>query len=97
MSKLRGASRDGRRSPTTSSRVWNGRWFVSASTDAIFAPYRGAVWTADSIVPLGDTAELSFVVGEGDQLRFYERVRHPSTWSEYVQRQAAKQYQQAST
>ena len=55
----------------------NGRWFVSAATDAIFAPYRGAVWVADSIVPLSDTAELSFVVTDDLEVRFYERVRHP--------------------
>ena len=71
----------------------NGRWFVSAATDAIFAPYRGAVWVADSIVPLSDTAELSFVVTDDLEVRFYERVRHPATWSEYVHRQAAKDQQ----
>jgi hypothetical protein len=74
----------------------NGRWFVSASSDAIYAPYRGAVRVADSVVPLADTAELCFVVGDGDEVRFFERIRHPATWSEHVRRQTEKKLQKTA-
>ena len=71
-------------------------WFVSAGSDRIYAPYRGVVWTADTAVPLAETADLAFVVDDDLQLRFYERVRHPSTWSEYVRRQTEKKLQKTA-
>jgi hypothetical protein len=62
----------------------------------IYAPYRGAVRVADSVVPLADTAELCFVVGDGDEVRFFERIRHPATWSEHVRRQTEKKLQKTA-
>ena len=75
----------------------NGRWFVSAASDAIYARYRGIVWTADTAVTMDDQAELSFTVDDDDQLTFYERIRHPPTWSQYVQRQAEKELQKSAS
>ena len=45
--------------------------------DLIYAPYRGVVWTADTAVPMADTAELAFTVDDDGELRFYERIRRP--------------------
>ena len=71
-------------------------WLVSAGSDRIYIQHKGVVWAGDSVVPLADTEELSFVVGDELELRFYQRVRHPATWSEYVRRQAAKELQKTT-
>ena len=48
-------------------------------------------------MPLADTAELAFVVDDDLKLHFYERIRNPSTWSEYVRRQAEKEHQKTAS
>ena len=73
-----------------------GHWLVSAGSDRIYVPYRGTVWAADSVVPIADTVELSFVVDDDLEVRFYERLKHPSTWSEHVRKQTAKQLQKTA-
>ena len=72
------------------------RWFVSAGSDRIYTRYAGAVWVSDSVVPLADTAELSFVVTDDGEIRFYERIRQPATWSAYIQRQSAKELKKSA-
>src|SRR5918995_949491 len=37
-------------------------WLVSATTDEVFSPYRGAVWVADTGVVVSDMTELWFYV-----------------------------------
>ena len=74
-----------------------GRWPVAASDDRIYAPYRGVVWVADSIVPMADTVDLCFYVSDADELHFFKRVKRPATWSEYVRRQTEKRLQKTAS
>ena len=69
---------------------------MSAASDRIYIRHQGVVWTGDTAVPLADTKELAFIVGDDLELRFYERIRHPATWSLCIRRQAAKEYQKAA-
>ena len=71
-------------------------WLVSASSHRIDVPHQGVIWAGDTAIPQADTEELSFIVGDDLGLRFYQRIRHPSTWSEHVRRQTAKELQKAA-
>ncbi len=64
--------------------------------DKIYVPHKGVVWNADTAVPMADAVELAFTVGDNGELRFYERVMRPATWSEYVKRQADKEHQKTA-
>ena len=67
--------------------VKRGRVFVSAESDRVFAPYRGALWMTGTISPISDRSPLLFTV-DGDKLEFYEQL--PGSWSERVKRQAER-------
>ena len=71
-------------------------WLVSAASDRIYVRHQGVVWTGDTAVPVADTEELSFVVGDDLELRFFQRIRHPATWSEHIRRQTAKELQKTA-
>jgi hypothetical protein len=65
--------------------VRRGRLLVAASTDALYKPYRGTVFTTGSAAAIPDMAPLAYTVDEDGQLWFYERLH--GTWSERVARQ----------
>ena len=54
------------------------------------------MWAGDTAVPDGRYEELAFTVGDDLELHFYQRIRHPATWSEYIRRQAAKEHQKTA-
>jgi hypothetical protein len=57
------------------------RFLVSASTDAVFVPYAGAVWNALGGIDFAEQNPLNFTIDGGD-VQLYER--QPWTWSERV-------------
>jgi hypothetical protein len=63
-------------------------FWISATTDAVFVPYRGAVWNALGGIAFAEQNPLYFTV-VGSDVQLYER--HPQTWSEMVyQRERAR-------
>lgn len=64
------------------------QWRVSASTDEIYAPHRGAVFQSWSTSVVADHAELAFYVDRDGDLVFLERK--PGTWSDHVAKQARR-------
>jgi hypothetical protein len=71
-------------------------WLVSATTDEIFSPYRGAVWVPDSVAVVSDMAELWFYVTADDEIHFLERVNPPATYTQWLEAQAAKELRKAA-
>jgi hypothetical protein len=69
-------------------------WLVSATTDEIFSPYRGAVWVPDSVAVVSDMAELWFYV-TADEIHFLERVNPPATYTQWLEQRAAKELRKA--
>jgi hypothetical protein len=69
--------------------VPRGRAFVSASTDRVYTPYRGAVFMTASINIIAERNPLHFYVDEDGSLHFFEL--HPETWSEVVERRERRQ------
>ena len=63
-------------------------YLVSASTDELYRPHRGAVFADDSLVE--QMAPLCFVVTPEGELEFYERVGHPKTYTELLERKAKR-------
>jgi hypothetical protein len=66
-------------------------YIVSAKTDRLYRPYPGSVFSSDTIVVISDYQELAYTVAEDGALTFYEPVRRPATWSEYVRRRTERQ------
>ena len=65
-----------------------GRVLVSAETDHVYTPYRGALWATGSATPISDFTALYFTVSTDGELSFYEQ--QAGTWSERVARQARR-------
>jgi hypothetical protein len=65
-----------------------GRWLVSAETDAIYTLFRGTVFAPLSVNVVANLTELSFYVDSDGDLVFLERL--PGKWSEHVERQARR-------
>jgi hypothetical protein len=63
-------------------------YLVSASTDEVFWPYRGAVFAAWSASMISDSAALHFYVDAGGDLVFLERL--PESWSELIERRVRR-------
>lgn len=68
--------------------VTRGRCLVSAATDEVYLPHRGAVFERSSAGLVADMAELVFTVNAEGELRFLDR--RPGTWSDVVERQAKR-------
>ena len=71
-----------------------GLWLVSASTDAIYTPTRGVVFQSHSISVIADRTPLSFYVDPDGDLVFLEQL--PGTWTQHLERQAAKERRRAA-
>ena len=71
-------------------------WLVSASSDRIYIRHQGVVWAGDTAIPQVDNEELAYTVGDDRELHFYQRIRHPSAWSEHIRRQTAKELQKSA-
>ena len=67
---------------------------MSATSDEVFLPARGAVFERDSTALINDQAEYWFFVDAADELHFLER--QPKRWSDMVARQAAKKLQKTA-
>ena len=63
-------------------------YLVSASTDEVFWPYRGAVFAAWSASMISDSAALHFYVDGAGDLVFLERL--PESWSELIERRVRR-------
>lgn len=68
--------------------VRRGPWLVHEPSDRLFVVYRGTVFSRSA--NFAEATTLAFTVGPDDTLTFFERVRHPATWSEVVERQARR-------
>jgi hypothetical protein len=63
-------------------------------TDAVYQPCRGVVFQPHTITAIADQAALFFVVDDAGDLQFFERL--PGTWSEYVEKRAARERAKAA-
>ena len=70
-----------------------GRWLVSASTDAVYAPMNGVVFQPHSSTVVADQAELHYYVDDAGDLHFLEK--QPYTWSEHVGSRERRRTQRA--
>ncbi len=73
--------------------VRRGRVLVSATTDEMFQSYRGAAFAPGSASIMADHATLYFYVRD-HELVFLERL--PRTWTEELERQAARERRRAA-
>ena len=71
-----------------------GRWLVSASSDRIYQPVRGAVFLPHSVTAVADQAPLFFHVDDQDELHFFERL--PLTWTQHLEKRAARELAKAA-
>ena len=71
-----------------------GRWLVSASTDAIYTPVRGVVFLPDSVNVIAEHAPLHYYVDADDELHFFERL--PGTWTQHLEKRAARELAKAA-
>lgn len=65
------------------------RAYVHADTDAMYREHPGTVFAPGTSTPVAELADLAYTVGAEGGLRFYERLT--STYTEHLQRQAAKE------
>jgi hypothetical protein len=70
------------------------QWFVSATTDEVFEPHRGAVFQSGSTSVIADQADLAFYLDPNGELVFLERI--PGTWTEHLEKQAARERAKAA-
>jgi hypothetical protein len=71
-----------------------GRWLVSASTDAVYTPVRGAVFLSYLADVVADQAPLHYFVDGDDELHFFERL--PETWTQHLEKKAARDLRKAA-
>lgn len=69
--------------------VKRGPYLVSASTDELFTPHRGAIFDRGK-VEFGERSELYFFVSRQDDVVMLERVTSPASWSEVVRQRASR-------
>jgi hypothetical protein len=67
------------------------RFLVLASTDEIVTPYRGAAFDSGSAWPMADQTELYYYVRDDGDLAFFEKHTNPATWTEFLEKQAARE------
>jgi hypothetical protein len=70
--------------------VWRRPYYVHASTDALFTPYRGAAFESGSAWVVADLLELYFYVRDGEVVLF-EKVPSPATYTEFLERRAERE------
>jgi hypothetical protein len=66
-------------------------WLVSAETDAIYSMVRGVVFAPYSVTVVADQAELFYFVDRDGDLVFLERIDPPRTWTEHLEKRAARE------
>lgn len=64
-------------------------YLVEAESDWVFVPFKGTIYATGEAKPTyHERTALLFVVGENDELTFFERTANPQTWSQHVARRA---------
>ena len=76
--------------------MWRRPFFVSATTDELFQPYRGVAFDPQSAWPMSDNIDLRYFVGQDGEIVFFEKVSNPATYTEFLERQAAKEARKAA-
>ena len=71
-----------------------GRWLVSASSDHIYQPVSGVVFASYSVTVIADRTALWFYVDDEGELHFFERL--PFTWTQHLEKRAARELAKAA-